>query len=195
MSYLDVIKALNDLSKTSVLVGIPADAKSRTASEWLNMTKGVAGITNAALGYMMETGSPAQNIPARPWLKPGVAESKSRWSPYLEQACQAALNGDTGVMERALNAAGNVAATAVKKKITAGIPPPIKPSTMAARARHRGGKTRQQRIKRAAERAAYRKFYAGYTKDTPVLSGGVTPLVDTAQMLNSITWVVGKAKS
>jgi hypothetical protein len=196
--------AFEELAETAVYVGIPAASKSRTMSlyqEAQNMLKGGSAgksIDNATLGYIHETGSPANNIPARPFLKTGVRDSASKWSPYLEQAAEAAFNGDTGVVKRALNAAGSIASIAVKKKITEGIPPPIKPATMAARARHRGGRTPKQRLKRAQDRAAYRAFYAAYKADkaaggTPsVLAGGVTPLVDTGQLLNSITYVVGK---
>lgn len=191
MSFIDVMKAINELSKTSVYVGIPGlgvpGQSARTDS---------SGITNAELGYIHETGSPAQNIPARPFLRPGVNDSKKRWSRYLEQAATAAMKGDKDVMHRAFEAAGSVAASAVKNKITAGIPPPIKPATMAARARHRGGKTKAQRAKRAAERAAYRRLYGAHAKaDWIVSDTNITPLVDTAQLLNSITYVVEKAKT
>jgi len=184
MSYLDVIKAIKELSRTSVYVGVPGLGTPGQSP------RADGKMTNASLAYIHETGSPAQNIPARPFLRPGVRDSKGKWSKYLNQAAEAALKGESGVMRRSLETAGQIAVSAVKNRITAGIPPPIKPATMAARARHRGGKTKAQRAKRAAERAAYRQFHSRYKKGDDVLIGGVTPLVDTAQLLNSITYVV-----
>jgi hypothetical protein len=131
----------------------------------------------------MEAGSPARNIPARPHLRPGVEESQGVWLPYFEQAATAALAGNLGVMDRALDAAGQAAVSAVKNKITAKIPPPLQPGTVAGRRRHRG---RQGR----AARAAYRQFHAAYQAGGSM--GGdttPTPLIDTSQYINSITYV------
>jgi hypothetical protein len=63
----DVIEAISQLSNKDVLVGIPDSAPERTDTP----------ITNAQIGYVMETGSPAHNVPARPFLVPGVADVQS----------------------------------------------------------------------------------------------------------------------
>ncbi len=153
-----IMRALQKLAKLQVLVGIPSEKNTRTDGP----------IGNASLGYIHEMGSPARNIPARPFLKPGIENSKDKWTDYLEQACKAALAGKEGVMQRALEAAGQTAVNSVKGTITAGIPPPLKPATIAARKRHKGGK-------------GLRKALA---------AGGATPLIDSGQLLNSITYVV-----
>jgi hypothetical protein len=167
----DIINALKKLANTRLLIGVPSEAAPREGP-----------ISNAAIGYIMEIGSPAQNVPARPHLKPGVEQSRDRWEPYMRQAAQAALEGNDGRMDRALNAAGQTAVSAVKSKITAGIPPPLKPETVAARRRHRGQRGR-------AARAAYRQFHTRFEAGIETGFGGITPLVDTAQYINSITFV------
>ena len=58
----NIQKALHDLSRTTVHVGIPEEKSKRKSPDKM---------TNAALGYIHEYGSPANNIPARPWLKTG----------------------------------------------------------------------------------------------------------------------------
>jgi hypothetical protein len=108
------------------------------------------------------------NIPARPWLAPGVRESQSQWEPYLSQAVNLAVEGKKAAVDRALNAAGIKAVSAVKNRITAGIAPPLASATIAGR-RRRGGQS------------------AATSVDT-------TPLVDTAQMLNSISYVIRKKR-
>jgi hypothetical protein len=152
-------EALKELSKSQVLVGIPSDKASRTGTEPIN---------NATLGYIHENGSPAANIPARPWLAPGVKESQSQWEPYLNQAVNLAVEGKKAAVDRALNAAGIKAVSAVKNRIVAGIAPPLAPATIAGR-RRRGGQSTTTSV------------------DT-------TPLVDTAQMLNSISYVIRKKR-
>jgi hypothetical protein len=171
----DVVSALRDLAKVRVLVGIPSDS---TASD--------RTISNATIGYIQEFGSPARNIPARAHLVPGVEGSQDQWIKYMEQAAKAALEGNSGVMDQALNAAGQTAVSAVKKVITAKIPPPLQPATVAARRRHRGPKGR-------AARAAYRQFHAKFEAGTATMAeSSATPLVDTGQYINSITYVVGR---
>jgi hypothetical protein len=166
--------ALRELSNTKVLLGVAeqsdADARSDKGTPGETKRKGSSSsddMNNATLAYIHENGSPLANIPARPFLEPGIKDSKDKWSEYMRQAGEAALDGNISVMRRAFNAAGLTALMAVKAKITAGIPPPLKPATIAARKR---------RVKsRKATSAAQ-----------------VTPLVDTAQMLNSLSYVVKK---
>lgn len=156
----EIQKALRDLADSQVMVGIPDTADGRSAG---------AAIGNAALGYLHETGSPANNIPPRPFLQPGVNESKDKWLAYLKQAGELAMEGKASAVDKALHAAGITAVTAVKARITAGIPPPLKPATVAARQR----RTKSRQANSAAD---------------------VTPLIDTGQLLASITYVVRKGK-
>lgn len=156
-----VSQALNTLASTRVMVGIPAEKAGRRNSP----------IDNAALGYIHELGAPEANIPARPFLVPGVASAQREVEGYLRQASDAAFDGNMGKMLRALNAAGLKAATAVKKKISEGIPPPLKPSTI-----------RKRRIRSPG--SSYRRKATG--------AGDVKPLIDTAQMLRAITYVLRK---
>lgn len=177
-----IAAALKKLSNSSVYIGVSENTEGRSAATGA----AGAGPTNAQLAYIHETGSPARNIPARPFLKPGIKDSQSGWMPYLQQAMNAALQGNEAGMEKALHAAGITAVTSVKRVITAKIPPPIKPATMAKRRRHRGSK-------QAKARAAYREFHSKYQAGLVGMdASSVTPLVDTGQLLNSITYVIKK---
>lgn len=57
-----ILDALKSLTKKDVLVGIPAEDSDRDD----------VSFGNAGIGYINEYGSPAQNIPPRPHLVPGV---------------------------------------------------------------------------------------------------------------------------
>lgn len=154
--------AMQTLGGYEVLVGIPEAYGPPTPG---------STITNAALGYIHETGSPINNIPARPFLRPGVKNSASKWQPKLADAAQAALQGDQGAMLAKLADAGIIASNAVKRTIQAGIPPPLKPDTVRRRRKRSPGSKYRRKATTPAD---------------------VTPLIDTGALLRSITYVVVK---
>lgn len=139
--------AIRKMASTEVLVGIPAEKANRSAP-----------INNAALGFIHNYGAPEANIPARPFMEPGIKEVEAANIAGLEKIAQAALAGDSAAVEKGFIAIGLRTASAIKRKITAGIPPKLKPSTLAARRRR--GRT------------------------------GTTPLIDTGQLRNAITFVI-----
>lgn len=160
----NIQKALRELSRTTVYVGIPEEKNKRKSPDKMN---------NATLGYIHEYGSPVNNIPARAWLKPGIEASRTKWEDYLRQAAKLAMEGKPESMTKAFMAAGDTAVQSVKKRTTAGVPPPLAPRTIAARRRkHKNTKT-------------------GPSELHPMF-GGMTPLVDTAQMLNSVAYTIRK---
>lgn len=130
-------KALEVLLKKEVLVGIPASNAARDPEPGET-----TAATNALIGYIMEYGSPAQNIPARPFLHPGIANAKDDISAHMKKAAQFALSGKNDKIEQELEKVGLIAQVSVQKKITEGPFEPLKPSTLAARrARGRTGTT------------------------------------------------------
>ena len=146
-SILDALKAL---VKKDVLVGIPEDASQREEGE----------IGNAAIGYINENGSPAQNIPARPHLKPGVRASEPDYLPHLKAAAQKALEGDTEGAVMSLDRAGAVAANGVKRYITITGFIPLADVTIAAR-RRRG----RNGVKPLIDTGEYRRSVTHIVRD------------------------------
>lgn len=126
----EVLQSISGLVDKQVLVGIPDSAPERKDDE---------PIGNAAIGYIQETGSPANNLEARPFLVPGVANAKDKASPQLQKAIEAALDGDLPRAEKRMSSAGLVAQNSVRAKINSGIKPELAASTLAAR-RRRGRK-------------------------------------------------------
>jgi hypothetical protein len=176
---VELQNAIEMLSGIEILIGIPSDSDQPHFSEGGQRVQGggteqrrdtgEGGIqSNATLGYIHEHGSPAANIPARPWLGPGVEESRAQWTNYMRQAGEEALSlteNSQGRMERGLHAAGMTAVSAVKVRIVAGLKPDLSPRTIAAR-----------RARTPSRQAA--------------TQADVTPLVDTGQLLNSISYVI-----
>lgn len=149
---LSKLKAdLADMATRQVLIGIPATENQREGDP----------IGNAALGYIHEKGSPVKNIPARPFLEPGVAKVAPKLVEEMKVGAQKILDGGEKAIDRAMNRAGIIAQNSVKSTIRAGEGfAPLAPATLAARKRE------------------------GYK--------GEKPLIRTAQMLNSITYVIRK---
>ncbi|MCJ2126794.1 hypothetical protein MKL11_30530 [Methylobacterium sp. J-077] len=95
---------------------------------------------NATLGYLNEFGVPEKNIPARPFLLPGVESVKEAVAARLKKAIPLAMAGDRGAVDATLNAVGLIAVDAVQQKLLDGPFPPLSPRTLKARkARGRTG--------------------------------------------------------
>lgn len=167
-----VVKSINALTGKDVLVGIPDTTTERKPDEDADQ----GPMTNATLGYIHEYGSPANNIPARPFLIPGVKDAREDTEKRLKKAAQMALDGNLGGVDAQLSMAGQEARDSVKAKINSGDFIPLADATLRARAR-RGRKGA------AAELASRR---AGNSPGTDLAK----PLIDTGQLRNSITYVV-----
>lgn len=167
-----VAKSIKKLPQEQVLVGIPAEKAPRDGDE----------MNNAAIGYIMEYGAPDANIPARPWLSSGIREAQPRIVNYLKQAAQGALNGRYDITDKAMNAAGLVAVSSIRRGIQKGIAPALADSTLRARARRKAG-TGKRITKGAKAELAARA--AGVAPSTDFAK----PLIDTGSLLASITYV------
>ena len=128
-------KAVRAMQKTEVLVGIPDENAERKPEDGKQ-----SEISNAGIGYVMEFGSPEQNIPARPSLIPGVSGNKDKITKRLRKAGELALTGKIEEVEKSLIAVGLECVSAVRAKITDGPFVPLSERTLAARrARGRTG--------------------------------------------------------
>lgn len=122
-------RAVASLVENQVLVGIPATTAGRNDGP----------IDNATLGYIHETGSPSANIPARPFLRPGVAAAMPKITTRLRRAALAGLAGSREKVMAELNAVGIIAQSSARAKITNGPFQPLAASTLRDR-RRRGFK-------------------------------------------------------
>lgn len=172
----DVVKALGSLVKTNVLVGIPESETER---------ENQAEPNNAALGYIHEHGSPAQNIPARAFLVPGVRGAEKEYRPRLIKAAQLALDGKAKDALKQMDAAGLIAEMAAKDKIQSGPFEPLKPETVANR-----WKSRKTKSMRDSEVAYLKMVKEGVSPADAQTSAEITPLINTGSLRNSITHII-----
>lgn len=141
---LDILNAVSELSKTDVLVGVP-HGEARTDGD---------GMTNAAIGYLLETGSPAMNLPARPHLVPGIEEVQDVISEKLIKAVDFAIAGNTKRMYFYLESAGMKATMNVKRFINRGEFAPLAPFTLKMR-KARGRKSEKPLVDTAQYRNSH----------------------------------------
>lgn len=157
----EVAGAIRFLGETRVMVGVPETKDERRDEK--------QPIGNAALAYIHSNGEPAANIPAREFLIPGLKNSQPQITDGLKNAGRLALDGKREAAKRQLVAVGLIGVNAVRAKLQEGIPPPLKPATIAARRRRSKGSTYRRKAQSATE---------------------TTPLIDTAQLRNAIATVL-----
>ena len=168
----EVLKNVKTLTAKEVKIGVPADKAERKAEEG---EKG-APPNNAEIGMWMEFGVPEKNIPARPFLVPGVQSIKDKAIKRLKKAGELAIDGHLDGVAKQLASIGLEGAAAVQQKITDGPFAPLSERTIEARAA-RGRKGAKKYLKQSA---------AGQTPD----AGLVKPLIDTGALRQSISFVV-----
>ena len=128
--FSKVVKNLS-LMSSDVLVGVPHEGANRKETGPMN---------NATIAYIQDNGSPAANIPARPFMRPGIKAVQPKVVEALRAGALAALHGEATGVDRALNVAGLTAQSSIRGTINAGIAPPLAARTLAARrARGRTG--------------------------------------------------------
>lgn len=161
-------QAFKALDSNRVLVGIPEDKGARRPDADGTMPP----IGNAAIGYIQEHGSPANNIPARAFLIPGLKQVTVDAVDLLRDSAKQALAGNPGAVMTNFNKIGLLAVNAVRAKFADNDWAPLAPATLAARARI-GGRAPKKR--------------KGQPAPPPKRSN---PLINTSQLRKAITYVV-----
>ena len=170
-----IFKSLDKLKEKDVLVGIPSDNTGREDGE----------VNNAMIGYVHEHGSPAQNIPARPFLIPGIEDVQPFVETEQKKAIVAALDGKPNKIDSYLNRIGLKAVNSVKKRINSGDFAPLDEKTIKNRYR-----SRQTQSMRKAEKEFMKRVNAGEDSALVQADVGIKPLINTGQLRNAITYIV-----
>ncbi|CNK98395.1 Uncharacterised protein [Yersinia enterocolitica] len=111
----NILDAISRLSKTDVLVGIPAGPQRDDAP-----------LTNAEIGYLQSTGATVKigtqvvTLPPRPFLDIGIEDSQDTTTAYLKAAAEFTIEGKADKALRELEKAGQVARDAAKRVISDG---------------------------------------------------------------------------
>lgn len=164
------VQGVTAIAQSEILVGVPEEKTDRPDEE----------ITNAALAYIHDNGSPEEGIPQREFMRPGIKDAETDIERYLSGGMRAALRGNIVAAEGQMHGAGLTAQSAIRNKIDEGIPPPIADATLRARlAKHKGRKGEKLELDRRARGL----------DPSMVLA---VPLIDTGEMRKSIAYVIRK---
>jgi hypothetical protein len=168
----DLMKALAVMEAKDVVAGFPQEDEKPREDEDGNPSP----ITNAALGYIHNTGMPEQNIPARPFMVEGIESKEEPIGEAMKTAGSFALEGNAQGVEQALNAVGLIAKNGIQMKILDGPFDPLADSTLEARAA-RGRQGAQAELDRREN---------GEDPGVDL----ARPLNDTGQMRNAVNYAL-----
>lgn len=176
----DLHDAMKALAGFEVLVGFPEDTTSRDPGP--TGSAGNEPITNAALGYIHDNGAPEANIPARPFMIPGIRDNEGKLADQLLVVAKRVLK-KASVQEvlKGYERVGITAQAGIRAKINEGVPPPLAESTLRARGR-KGDVGSLWEL-------AWRE--AGVAPGTDIAK----PLVVTGQLRNAVNFVVRPTKN
>ena len=151
----DRLQCLQYLATHTVEVGLTSTASERSRT----------------LLAIHEHGAPAMHVPARPVVKPALAQPSTReeMSAAMLSAYTAANSGDLSAITSALEDAGKAGVDGIHAYIDKGILPPNSPITLS------GGWMRNPVSKKPVRIKG---------------KSGTTPLVDTGQLYNDFDWEI-----
>lgn len=176
-----VVKGINELVGKRVLVGYPESSS--------HDSRGGGEPTNAQLAYTHEFGAPANNLPARPFVIPGVEKAEDGSVKMLRKAADFAIAGKPNLSDEQLNRAGLNAVNSVKNEISTASFVPLKPATIRGRKYGRQTKSRRQ-----SETEYLRLVDEGMDPGAAQTATGIQPLVNTGQLRNAATYVIRRKK-
>ena len=180
-------KAIAQLLKTRLLVGIPGDSTREPEPG----QKG-APISNGALGYLLEHGDDEHNLPARPFLIPGVRAALPEITKGMHRAAVGALSGKPSEIKVGFERAGLLAVASVKMTMQAGPFAPLSVRTIEQRARRRNPETgKLLRDGRSEDARSYLKLSKEGAPDWALNGAGLAkPLLDTFSLYTSIQYII-----
>lgn len=169
------------LADLEVLVGVP--------DENADVGREVGEPNNATLALIHDQGAPEANIPARPFMRPGIEAQRAKIEEKLSQTLKAVIvkGGGTQACEIGLAQTGIIAAVSIQNTINDGIPPPLSDYTLQQRMRknRKGGGGARKGAAMELDRR-----WDGQIPSTEFAK----PLVDTGAMRNSITYAIRSRK-
>jgi hypothetical protein len=180
-------KAVAQLNRTRLLVGIPSGSRR-------DPEPGEKGTppSNGVIGYLMEFGEPEMNLPARPFLRPGVRAALPEIRKGMLRAATGALSGKPSEIKDGFDQAGLMAVDSVQRTMIAGGFAPLSDRTIEARARRRNPETGKLfQDGRSKDARSFLKLRAEGTPDAVLHDAGLaTPLLDTRSLFRSVTHIV-----
>ena len=185
-------RAITALTEKDVFIGVPANDDERGDIKKKNHGQHAreGGINNAELSYIHEYGAPAAGIPARPHLVPGLDDIKGEAAGLLKGAAKKALEGNEAAIEPILNKIGLLGEKSVRAKFQDNDWPPLDPEYAhykAIKKDDKGNAVRDAKGRVLRKKSRWEKATKNGTE-----GDAANPLLDTAQLMKSHTYVIRK---
>ncbi|CAH6969066.1 conserved hypothetical protein [Vibrio chagasii] len=161
-----------------------ADSKNLQVG-WFESAKYDDNTPVAAIAAQNEFGNPKLSIPARPFIRPTVAEKQSHWEASMAALAERVVNGSMS-MDDALHSLGLLVSGHIKTAISQTSSPPLSPITIALRKhRNEGVKIGGRFVGAVAAAIEAGETGAGQLGDQSF--GNKDPLRDSGYMIASLT--------
>lgn len=178
-----VMEDIQALLALEVVVGFPdfTGEREAAADDAGDQKK---DLTNPQLAYIHDNGAPEANIPARPFMEPGIEAVQPELERKLSATMRAVLKGGgMDKVKQGLAQVGLTAALSIRNTINEGIPPPLSDYTL--RQRMNNGRKNGGGARKGAQLELVNRKY-GMEPSTQLAK----PLVDTGQLRNAVTYEI-----
>lgn len=178
-------KAVQSLTEKDVYIGVPAEDTERgdiKKKDHGSHGRAGGGLNNAELSYIHEFGAPAAGIPARPHLIPGIEKIIPDAVTELREAATQAMKGNEKAVEKALINIGQMGEASVRAMFQDNDWPPLAEATLDYQPLRKDDQGNVLVNKKGIARRGKSRRERGKPN----------PLLDTAQLMKSHTFVIRK---
>lgn len=149
--------------------------------------------TVADIAAIHEYGAPDVGIPERSFIRSTVSKNQPKYDGHIAKLAEAIFDAHKGMTtERALGLIGQEVSSDIKNTIRSGINPPLKRATIRRKnaAKIAGAEARVRGYEGKEKLTKSQKTSLFKAQDLIDTGGESTPLIDTAQLVNSISYEV-----
>lgn len=163
-------------------------AKNQLEVGWFESAKYDDNTSVAGVAAMQEFGT--KTAPARPFVRPAIAENSDKWSALFADGSRSYLNGDSSI-NQVMTGVGLTVESDIRNQIVSGSHAPLSPVTIALRRlRNQGYQIGGKLVGQVAAAIAAGQTGAGQLGDQSF--GNKDPLRETGYMLSTLTHEVSK---
>ena len=116
----------NSVKKIKIFVGVINEDRETDRENPLQ---------NTALANILENGAPSENIPPRPFMKPGLTAVRKEVLYFLKRGANALYDGKRAAALASLRGAGVKSVASIRRVMESNVPPPLAESTRKKRMR------------------------------------------------------------
>ena len=178
------MRTISDLKNSKRLSELAKNASKKTLEVgFFETARYPDGTSVAGVAAANEFGNPSGGVPSRPFFRNAIAEN-DRWQKPIGEAMAAVTKGKL-TLDAAFNQLGLLISADVKQSVTDGDYAPISQATIAGRMARK-----TQGVDNALKSDASNPKLLAKKKEKIASGVATKPLIDTGQLLQSVTYNV-----